>query len=271
MSPEDHSKSDEHYSDLITKLNCIVMDQERVVKQLDQMSKQMHEIKRFDEAIERTLKTVHTSQTTAEERFDQLSHMMTKVENEQNRVMLMQNDFRIELTNKAYMQNEIIKELSVLSKFVQSNQLHSTLIRQRLKETEREVAMIGFSQNRFADNLSDFKDILKGTLNDLKLSVEAPNCKKALSTSAKQIKSIPIPIACAVSTSSESPPFLVPDTQKDNHKDDLKDYQKNNQTNHQKLDQKEDQKVDRKMDRKMDPRDDPKDDLKDDLKDNHEK
>lgn len=173
MSAEETNKSDEQYSDLITKLNCIVLDQERVTKQLDQMSKQMHEIKRFDEAIERTLKTVHASQTSSEERSDQISHVMAKVEGEQNKVMLMQNDFRIELTNKAYMQNEIIKELAMLSKFVQSNQLHSTQIRQRLKETDREVALIGFSQNRFVDNLNEFKAALTVTLDDLKATVAA--------------------------------------------------------------------------------------------------
>ena len=165
-------KSDELYPELIAKLNGIVLDQERIAKQLNQLSKEMQIVKKFEEAIDRTIKNVSNSQTATVERLEHTAHLMTKIQSEQNRVTVLQNDFRIELTNKAFLQNEIIKELQSLSRFVMSGQLHSTQIRLKLKEVEKEMAIIGFSQNQFSDHLDVFKNEVQGVLNELKQQAE---------------------------------------------------------------------------------------------------
>lgn len=103
---------------ILKKLEHVCTDQEQLLKQLQAMSSEP--VKTIEEAVEKTLAKVNTSQLATIEKVNNAQSQLEKILGSHCRLNHLQNELKTEITNRTFLQNELSKDLEGLNEFVKS-------------------------------------------------------------------------------------------------------------------------------------------------------
>lgn len=145
---------------ILKKLERLNEDQEQLIKQLQKLAKEEEKIEAVEQLVNKTLEKVNQSQQVAIEKVDNLQSDLDKISNNHRRLNYIQNELKIEITNRTFLLNELNKDLNELSSFIRSNRMPSKLINEKLDELSKELFVIGINQNTFQNNLDIYKNKL---------------------------------------------------------------------------------------------------------------
>ena len=105
---------------ILKKLERVSQDQELLLKQLQAMSREP--VKSIEEAVEKTLAKVNSSQLATIEKVNNVQSQVDKITGSQSRLASGLNELKTEITNRTFLQNELSKDLDELSLFVKSGE-----------------------------------------------------------------------------------------------------------------------------------------------------
>lgn len=103
---------------ILKKLERVCQDQELLLKQLQAMSREP--VKSIEEAVEKTLAKVNSSQMATIEKVNNVQSQLDKITGSHCRLNHLQNELKTEITNRTFLQNELSKDLDGLNEFVKS-------------------------------------------------------------------------------------------------------------------------------------------------------
>lgn len=105
---------------ILKKLERVSQDQELLLKQLQTMSRDP--VKSIEEAVEKTLAKVNSSQMDIIEKVNNVQSQLEKITGSQYRLSSRLNELKTEITNRTFLQNELSKDLEELTQFVKSGE-----------------------------------------------------------------------------------------------------------------------------------------------------